>query len=162
MTNNDILRRVRYAFDFSDTQMIEIFKLADVVVDRPQVSAWLKKDEDPDFVSIYDKDLAIFLNGLINLKRGKREGEQPKPEKSLNNNIIFRKLKIALELKDEDILALFALVDFKVSKPELSAIFRKADHKHFRPCKDQFLRNFLYALHAKHRPNEPRNESVAG
>mgnify|MGYP005991183027 CR=1 FL=1 len=159
MHNNDILRRLRYNFDFSDAEMIQLFKLAEVDVDRTQISNWLKKDEDPEFDSIYDKDLAIFLNGFINLKRGKKEGEQAKPEKSLNNNIIFRKLKIALNLRDEDILEIFKLVDFRISKHELSDFFRKPDHKHYRPCKDQFLRNFLYGMQVKYRKNANSSQS---
>ena len=94
MNNNDILRSLRYTFDFSDGSMIEIFGLAGLVVSRSEVSNWLKKEDDPEFEPINDFKLSIFLNGLINHKRGKKEGEQPKPEKSLNNNIILRKLKI--------------------------------------------------------------------
>ena len=92
MTNNDILRRIRYVFDFNDTKMIAIFALADYKVTREQISAWLKKDDDPDYKTCSDTQLAIFLNGLINHKRGKKDGPQPTPEKKLNNNIIFRKL----------------------------------------------------------------------
>ena len=62
-----------------------------------------------EFKEIYDDQLATFLNGLINEKRGKKEGEQPKPEKILDNNNILRKLKIALKLKTEDITELFKL-----------------------------------------------------
>ncbi|MFT5167039.1 MAG: hypothetical protein ACI8P3_002276, partial [Saprospiraceae bacterium] len=114
-------------------------------------SNWLKKDDDPQFQAIYDKDLAIFLNGFINLKRGKREGEQPRPEKSLDNNTVFRKLKIALNLKDDDILAIFELAQLRVSKHEISAIFRKPGQHQYRQCKDQFLRNFLQGMQMKYR-----------
>ena len=104
MTNNDILRRIRYTFDFNDSKMIAIFGLADHQVTREQVSDWLKKDDDPAFRKCSDAQLAVFLNGLINDRRGKKEGEQPEPEQRLTNNIIFKKLKIALDLKAEDIL----------------------------------------------------------
>lgn len=154
MNNNDILRRIRYAFDFDDAKMIEIFGLADHQVTRAQISDWLKKDEDPAFLELDDTQLAIFLNGLINDKRGKKEGEQPVPEKRLNNNIIFRKLRIALNLQDEDILAILLFVDFRISKHELSAFFRKPDQKQYRPCKDQVLRYFLQGLQVKFRTSE--------
>ena len=149
MTNNDVLRRIRYIFDYGDQQMMDIFKLADYEADRSQVSSWLKKDEDPDMVEMMDKELALFLNGLIIEKRGKREGPQPEPESRLNNNIILRKLKIALDLKTDDILDLFASIDRKLSKPELSAFFRNTDHKSYRPFMDQYLRNFLHAIQLK-------------
>ncbi len=151
MNNNDVIRRVRYTFDFSDDKMIEIFALADVEVTRAQISEWLKKDDDPDFKGIYDKDLAIFLNGFINLRRGKREGPQPKPEKTLNNNLILRKLKIALNLRDDEMVEIFDLVDMRISKHEINAFFRKPTQSQFRFCKDQFLRNFLYGMQKKYR-----------
>ncbi len=153
MTNNDILRRIRYTFDFSDSKMIEIFGLADYQVTREQISAWLKKDDDPAFEECDDAQLAVFLNGLINDRRGKKEGAQPEPEQRLNNNIIFRKLKIALDLKAEDILAILNLADVHISKHELSAFFRKPDHKHYRDCKDQVFRNFLNGIQLKYRDN---------
>lgn len=153
MTNNDVLRRIRYTFDFSDSKMMSIFALADYEVTRDQVSAWLKKDDDPEMRNISDTQLAIFLNGLIVDKRGKKEGDQPVPEKRLTNNIIFRKLKIALNLQAEDILIILNEQDMPISKHELSAFFRKVGHKHYRECKDQVLRNFLSGIQQKYRIN---------
>ena len=151
MTNNDILRRIRYIFDYNDTKMIDIFELADLKVSREQVSDWLKKDDDPAYKACSDTTMATFLNGLIIDKRGKKDGPQPKPEKKLNNNIIFRKLKIALDLKAEDVLEILKLANLRMSKHELSAFFRKVGHKHYRECKDQVLRNFLKGLQVKMR-----------
>jgi len=151
MTNNDILRRIRYIFDYSDSKMISLFALADHRVTREEISAWLKKDDDPAFRKCNDTQLAIFLNGLINDKRGKKEGPQPEPEKHLTNNIIFRKLRIALDLKADDVLDIMNLADIHISKHELSAFFRNPDHKHYRVCKDQILRNFLKGLQLKYR-----------
>ncbi|MBV1932974.1 MAG: DUF1456 family protein, partial [Porticoccaceae bacterium] len=128
MINNDILRRIRYIFDFGDAKIINIFSLADHQVSREQISNWLKKDDDPAFQPCNDTQLAIFLNGLIILKRGKKEGSDgatPPPEKRLSNNLIFTKLKIALNLKSDEILAIMDLVGFTLSKHELSAFFRK-------------------------------------
>lgn len=151
MNNNDILKKVRYIFAYNDATMLSIFKEADHNVNEEQLNQWLKKEEDKSFKSINDKDLAIFLNGFINKKRGKREGLQPKPEKKLTNNIILRKFKIALNLKDTDIIDLLALAEMRFSKHELSAFFRKPSHGHYRECKDQFLRNFLYGLELQER-----------
>ena len=153
MTNNDILRRIRYIFDFNDAKMISIFDQAEQKVTREQISDWLKKDDDPAYKACSDSMLASFLNGLINDRRGKRDGPQPVAEKKLNNNIIFRKLKIALDLKEEDTLALLKSAGLAISKHELSAFFRRPDHKHYRVCKDQILRNFLQGLQLKHHPS---------
>lgn len=151
MTNNDILRRVRYIFNFSDDKMIKLFALADSEVTRAEISDWMKAEEDADFKKLSDKQLATFLNGLINDKRGKREGAQPVAEKNLTNNAIFMKLKIALSLQAEDILDIMEMQDFRMSKHELSAFFRKVGHKHYRECKDQILRVFLKGLQLKFR-----------
>jgi uncharacterized protein YehS (DUF1456 family) len=153
MTNNDILRRIRYTFDFDDSKMIAVFGLADHQVTREQISDWLKKDDDPAYQKCDDTHLSIFLNGLINDKRGKKEGPQPEPEERLNNNIIFRKLKIALNLQADDILEIMGLAGVRISKHELSAFFRRPDHKHYRDCKDQILRNFLKGVRLKYRAN---------
>jgi uncharacterized protein YehS (DUF1456 family) len=157
MTNNDILRRLRYTFDFNDSKMIALFALADHEVTRAQISDWLKKEDDPAYQKCNDKLLAIFLNGFIIDKRGKKDGPQSQPEKRLTNNIIFRKLKIALSLKDEDILNIMSLIRFRLSKPELNAFFRKQDHKHYRECKDQILRNFLKGMQIKYRKDNINN-----
>ena len=150
MNNNDIIRRIRYTFDINDDKMIKIFALADLEVTRSQVSEWLKKDDDPALKGLLDYELATFLNGFINLKRGKKEGPQATPEKKLNNNIILKKLKIALNLKNEDVLEIFSLVDIRIGNHELSAFLRNPKQNQYRPCKDQFLRNFIKGIQVKY------------
>ncbi len=151
VTNNDVLRRIRYIFDFNDTKMIDLFALADRQVSREEISNWLKKEEDPACQECSDTQLAVFLDGLIIDKRGKREGPAVPPQNRLTNNIIFRKLKIALALEDKRILEIMSLAGLHISKHELSALFRKPDHKHYRLCKDQMLRNFLKGLQLEYR-----------
>ena len=141
--------------------MMTIFGLGGRDATRTDVSAWMKRDDDPGQIKLNDTQLAIFLNGLITDKRGKKEGAQPEPEKRLGNNAIFVKLKIALSLQAEDITAILELAGFRLSKHELSAFFRKPGHKHYRECKDQVLRNFLTGLQHRLRGNpsasaEPR------
>jgi uncharacterized protein YehS (DUF1456 family) len=64
----------------------------------------------------------------------------------LTNNDILKKLRVALSLRDEDIIEILKLADFEVSKSELTALFRKEDHPNYKPCGDQLLRNFLNGL----------------
>ncbi|WP_296618718.1 DUF1456 family protein [Marivirga sp.] len=151
MTNNDILKRIRYIFDYGDEQMIAIFDSADYKVTRSLVTDWLKNDDHDEFKEIYDDQLAIFLNGLINEKRGKKEGEQPKPEKILDNNTILKKLKIALKLKTEDIMEAFKLAGKPISPHEVTAFLRNPKQAQYRPFLDQYLRNFLNGLQIKYR-----------
>ena len=151
MKNNDILRRLRYTFNFGDDKMIELFAKGGIVSTRADISDYLKKEEDDSHKPLNDRLFAIFLNGFIANFRGEKEGGTPEPEKQLTNNIIFRKLKIALNFKDEDIIAIYDLVGMKISKHELSAFFRNPTQSQYRECKDQFLRNFLEGLQIKYR-----------
>jgi len=157
MQNNDILRSLRYTFDFGDDQMIRIFGLGGLETTRAEVSDWLKKDDDEAFNPLADFKLAAFLNGLITYKRGAKEGAIPLPENRLTNNQILRKLKIALELTDEAQLKILELAGRIISKHELSAFYRKPEQKQYRLCKDQILRNFLQGLRQYYR--EGTNES---
>lgn len=77
----------------------------------------------------------------------------------MNNNDIFKKLRVALQLRDEQILEILALVDFRMDKPELNALFRAEDHPNFMECGDQVLRNFLNGLiiHLRGTKEEPKN-----
>ena len=162
MKTNDCLRRLRYILDFDDKKMIAVFALADQVVAREQVSAWLKKDDDAAFEECADSMFAAFLNGLITQRRGKQDGPKPVPEIRLNNNLVFRKLKIAFNLQAGEILEMLLAEGLAISKHELSAFFRRPDHKHYRECKDQVLRNFLAALQNRHRGpvSDTRTESI--
>ena len=152
MTCNDVLRRLRYIFDYGDADMVTVFAAADHVATEEQVRNWLLDEENPLFAKLYDRELAAFLNGLINHKRGKRPGPQPVPENRLTNNLIATKLKIALNLKGDDMMRILALADFELSNHELSAFFRKPGHKHFRKMNDQVMRNFLQGLQLEYRP----------
>ena len=130
--------------------MMSLFTLAGLPATWEQINAWLKKDDDPACQECSDTQLAAFLNGFIIEKRGKKEGSQPAPETCLTNNVILMKLRIAINLKAEDMLEIMNLADMPISKHELSAFSRKPDHKHYRDCKDQMLRNFLKGLQIKY------------
>lgn len=161
MTNNDVLRRIRYTFNLRDEKVIAIFSHVGFKVTEQQVKSWLMKDDDAEMVEINDVELANFLNGFIIEKRGKRNGSSPKAESTLTKNLILMKLKIALTLQNDDIIALLSTTGFTIGKSELTAFFRKPDHKNYRHCKSQFLRNFLQAVQDKYRkPYTPKNKKA--
>ena len=160
MINNDVLRRVRYALNLNDAAMMDIFALSDYEISREDLLKLLKKDNEPDFVSLTNSQLSLFLDGLITYNRGKRE-DSPIPQKinsELDNNGILRKLRIAFEFKEEDMLHTLKLADFELSKPELSSFFRHEAHKHHRKCGDQVLRNFLQGLIIHFRQSDMQQE----
>ena len=163
MTHNDILRRVRYILDARDNKVASIFAKADHEVSTGQVNRWLKKDDDPDYNNLSADELILFLDGLIIDQRGPKDGPKVKYLQPMSNNLILMKLKIAFNLKAEDVLDVMKLADFKISKHELSALFRKKDHKHYRVCKNQILRKFLKGLQIKYRgqSNNPKQSASA-
>ena len=156
MINNDVLRAIRYMLDLSDVKVVEITHLADATaaLEKEDVQAFLKKDDEPGYVECSNHTLALFLDGLVFYRRGRDDSRPPRPlEKRVTNNVVLKKLRVAFELKDVDMHQILADAGFPISKPELSALFRQPDHKNFRLCGDQVLRNFLKGLTLRLRGN---------
>ncbi len=154
MTNNDILRRFRYALDISNPKMLEIFRLGGHEIGQEQLLSLLKKETEEGYSDCSNSLLEDFFEGLITLKRGAREGtplETARPGTERTNNIILRKLRIALEMKDDDMTAVMGQAGVTVTKSELGALFRARGHKNYKECGDQFLRSFLNGLTIRHR-----------
>ena len=150
MTNNDFLRRLRYALNIKDNIMVQIFKKGNIIVTREDVIDYLKKDIDEGLKKLSNNDLISFLDGLIIQKRGKKEDGTPVPKikvtKSNLNNILLRKLRIALAFKSYDMIRIFKLGGIEISEGELSALFRREDHKNYKECGDKYIRVFLKGL----------------
>jgi uncharacterized protein YehS (DUF1456 family) len=154
MINNDVIRRIRYALNLNDHEMMDIFALSDYEITRDTLLTLLKKDNEENFVAMSNAQLTAFLDGLITYRRGKSDNPVAPAKTELDNNAILRKLRIALEFKEEDMLNTLKLADFELSKHELSAFFRHEGHKHYRKCGDQILRNFLQGLTIHFRQTE--------
>ncbi|GAA6139884.1 DUF1456 family protein [Arenicella sp. 4NH20-0111] len=154
MNNNDILRRLRYAFDFTDVDAVSFFSLdpsSNAPMDKPGYLARLIKDEDPSFVLCTDGELCAFLDGFVVHQRGLREpAPAPQPSKPddfrLSKNDVLKKLRIALTFREEDMLETLEIGGSTLSRGELGALFRKPGHKHYRACGNQVLRNFIKGL----------------
>ena len=148
MDNNYVLRSLRYSLNIGNSTMIKIFDLGGHKISEQDILFILKPEEDKDLLSCSNQLMSSFLDGLIIQKRGKQENKPEAPEKhtSLNNNMILKKIRIALNFKEEDMLATFKLGGLDVTKAELTAIFRRPDHKNYKECGDQFLRKFLKGL----------------
>jgi uncharacterized protein YehS (DUF1456 family) len=154
MIHNDVLRRLRYALSLNDNATVAIFGLADYEMELDYLHAIMKKEGEAGFTECKDKVLSLFLDGLITQRRGKPEGKKPaalQTDKKFSNNEILRKIRIAMAYKDDDIIGLLNLADFKVSKTELSALFRSTGHRNYRECGDQLLRNLLQGMAIKYR-----------
>ena len=164
MNNNDILIRLRYALDLKNTDMVDIFKLGGIEVTKEDVLLLLTKSNDDEAendlqMKCTNSMLDSFLNGLIIYKRGKQDpkpGQPQGPTVSIMtngnlNNILLKKVKIALALTGEDMLDILEKAGVTISKSELSAVLRKEGHKNYKPCLDRYARNFLKGLAIKYR-----------
>ncbi|AOV07550.1 DUF1456 family protein [Sporosarcina ureilytica] len=158
MNNNDVLIRLRYALDLKNAEMVEIFKLGDCEVAIQDISLLLSKSDD-EYLECTNAMLDSFLNGLIIFKRGKQEPKPGQPKRQplpvLNdenvNNIILKKLRIALTLTSDDMIEILEDAGIRISKSELSAVLRREDHRNYNVCGDRYVRNFLKGLTIKYR-----------
>lgn len=161
MIHNDVLRRLRFALSLDDDATIGIFKLVNYEMEKPYLHSIMKKEQEQGFVPCRDKILSLFLDGLIVKHRGKQEGREPavlKAGEILTNNEILRKIRIAMTYKDDDIIGLLQSVGFRLSKGELSALFRNKEHRNFKECGDQLVRNLLKGMVKKLRPDSEKSQ----
>lgn len=149
MTNNEVLQHIRYIFTLDNEKIATIFQHAQCPQTEEVINNFFRKNGEPTFTRIADNVLASFLDGLIIECRGAKEGTQAQLDQSINHNITFNKVKIALALKADDIIAILALAELTLSKHELSAFFRKPEHKHYRHCNAETLLKFFNGLHLK-------------
>ncbi|QWC23629.1 DUF1456 family protein [Bacillus haikouensis] len=159
--NNDILIRLRYALDIKNTEMVEIFKLGGVDLSKEEVMKVLTKsvdedDQQEDHIPCDDEMFESFLNGFITYKRGKQEPKPGQPERPAItyehiNNLLLKKVKIALSLTSEDMIDILEDAGVKVTKGEMSAILRREGHKNYQICGDRYARNFLKGLTIRYR-----------
>lgn len=143
--NNDVLRSIRYALDLPNAAIGEMVKRAGHEIQPDFIPGMLKKEDEDGYIACDDEVLVAFLDGLIIHKRGPSD-MPPLPVKRLTNNIILKKIRIAFELKEDDLHDMIKLAGFEISKPELNAIFRSPDSKNYRACGDQLLRYVLKGL----------------
>ena len=164
MTNNDILRRLRYALNFNNSTLIEIFKQSGHEIGPFEIDNLLKKEDENGYVECSSAIMELFLDGLVLYKRGRQDGPAGQVHQAsaeLTNNAILKKIRIALELKEDDMLAILKLAGVNISKSELSALFRREGQKNYKACGDQFLRNFLQGLTIRYRGDRSTDMAAA-
>jgi len=156
MDNNDILISLSDALDIKDTDMVEIFKLGGAELTDKEIKKMLIKSKEEN-IECQNSTLESFLNGFIIFKRGKQDPKPGQPERPILsikdsenlNNIMLKKLKIALSLSSDDMLDIFKKTGAIVTKEELSALFRKEGNTHYKACSDKYATNFLKGLAIK-------------
>ncbi|PKL24538.1 MAG: DUF1456 domain-containing protein [Candidatus Melainabacteria bacterium HGW-Melainabacteria-1] len=149
MNTNDILRRLRFAVKVNDATMMEMMALAGSTVKREELDSYFKKEDEEGYSECPKVVLSALLDGMILKYRGPRpaaEGAKAPALDMLDNNMVLKKIRIALQLKEDDMIAIMKLAGIELSKNELTALFRKKGQKNYMECMDQFLRNFLTGL----------------
>ena len=149
MAKNDVLCSIRDALNLDEAAMIQIFCQAGRTVGQSTITSMLKTEDQDDYIPCNDPIMGFFLDGLIIHKRGQQDGKPASAEKPvavLTNNAILKKLRIALNLKEDDLVGILKLAGVTVSKHELTVLFRKQGHKHYKECSDKFLRDFLKGI----------------
>jgi uncharacterized protein YehS (DUF1456 family) len=150
MINNDVLRSLRFALKLKNSDIIDICRLAGMEMTFETLDTFLKRDNEEGYIECSNETLNLFLDGLIIKHRGVSDNTPQKTDKShITNNLILKKIRIALMLKDVDILEILVIGEMKLTKSELSALFRNEGHRNFKPCGDQILRKFLSGLSHK-------------
>lgn len=150
MLNNDVLRSLRYTLEINNAKMAEICGLSGLKIAKNEIHSYLVDEKDPEYKICGDRVAAHFLDGLIIFRRGRQEGKPPQPvEPHISNNVVLKKLRVAFELKEEDVIAIVKSAGFELTPSELSAFMRKRDHRNFRECGDQVLRYLLKGLTLK-------------
>jgi len=147
ISTNEILYRIQKALNLTSEEMLEAYKLVEYKMEASHLESLLKRSQDDGFSVASYEELGLFLDGLVTLKRG------PSPKKAnedeaveLTNNLILKKLRIALELKEAETEIIFGLADVELSKQQLASLFRKEGHKNFKECSDELLMAFLDGL----------------
>lgn len=147
INTNEILYRIKKALNLSTEEMIKAYTLEDYKMEASHLESLLKRRLDDGFKLASYEELGVFLDGLVTLKRG------PSPKKTnddeaveLTNNLILKKLRIALELKEAEAEIIFGLGDVELSKQQMASLFRKEGHKNFKECSDELLMAFLDGL----------------
>jgi len=147
MSPNDILHRIRTALRLSPEEMSRIFALEDLVRTPEAIEAITARPGTPKARTCTYEELGTFLDGLIHHKRGTVTNPPPPDvEIELDNNLILKKLRIALRLKDPEILIVFGLADRDISISRIKDLFRNPAHPKYRPCSDAVLNDFLIGL----------------
>ncbi len=147
ISTNEILYRIKKSLNLSIEEMLKTYQLENYTISEKHLTSLLKRRQDKGYILCSYEELGVFLDGLVTLKRG------PSPKKSdddtvveLTNNLILKKLRIALELKEAETEIIFGLAEVKLSKQQLASLFRKEGHKNFKPCSDELLMAFLEGL----------------
>ena len=142
MKSSLLFQRITKALYLNINDLVSIYEIEAFPKSKEELRAMLQDEHSKRFKGASYEDLGIFLDGLITKNRGKSPNT-PQEEQTLNNNLVLKKLRVALNLKSHEMVMLFALVDVDISPSQINALFRNETHKNYRLCSDKMLLDFL-------------------
>jgi len=144
MNTNKTIGKIIEALKLDRDSIVEIYQLVRYPIELDHIDRWSLSSNSREFISCSYEELGNFLDGLIILKRGPNPNKSGNDEViSLTNNLILKKLRIALNLKEPEIEIIFSLGEVNLTKQQLSSLFRKENNKNFKECSDELLMAFL-------------------
>ena len=147
MQNNEILLRIRDAESLDDARLVEIFALGGESVDEDTARAMLGDPSEANSVACEDERLLNFLDGFILDKRGQPPTTDREAQaEPLSHNLVLKKLRVALSLKEDDVLRILDSGGTTLSRRQLGALARGRNNKRYRECSDEVLESFLEGL----------------
>ena len=148
MNRNRLILRLRNLLRMSEEDVQRAFELGGSALSPTEIQSLFELEPDSS-LTCTDEHLGQFLDGLILVRRGPRPGGAKASAESdapLTNNTVLKKLRIALELKEDNLLEIFERAGVTLKRHEAGSLFRKESHRNFRPCTDELLGSFLTGL----------------
>jgi uncharacterized protein YehS (DUF1456 family) len=147
MKINDILFKIKTALSLENARLLEAYALLEYEMSEEHLNNILKKHQDKGYEEATYEELGIFLDALVILKRGPSDKTQDEDEVvELTNNLILKKIRVAMELKEAELVIIFALAEVTLTKRQIGSLFRKEGGKNFKACSDELLMAFLDGL----------------
>ena len=141
-----IFQSLKEALNLNRKQIIHIYSLQNYQMDEDRLNAILKNPSKKGAKEPTYEELGIFLDGLFEYKRKEKPRINEDEEVILDNNLILKKIRAALNLKEYEIELIFDLADFKISKSQIRDLFRSSNHPKLKYCDDKILKAFLEGL----------------
>ncbi len=147
MKINDILFKIKTALSLDNKTLLKAYALVEYEMSEERLENILKRHQAEGYEEATYEELGLFLDGLVILKRGEPTTPSNDDEVfELTNNLILKKLRVAMELKEAELIIVFALAEVNITKRQIGSLFRKEGGKNFKVCSDELLLAFLDGL----------------
>jgi len=146
MKPSEVIKAIKDALNLNRAQIMHIYELEEFLMSKERLESILRNKSKKNSANATYEELGVFLDGLISYKRGKQEPKEAQEDVILDNNLILKKLRAALNLKEYEMLMIFELADFPIKKSLLKDMFRKPEHPKYKECDNKTLKAFLEGL----------------